>query len=348
MLAMVALLAVADVAANACADSDRFTFRVERARTGAVDGLEVQVEAGGPSGLRLSADSVRGGLIRVCIVGAAPGEMVDVRLNANGPRAFRLLYPPGGRVTITHQGSPSIVVCEVHGDCELLTLDEATRLIGRAKPVAAKLSSEEKESLFRAWLEKLEEQGMQSGRLVEALQRKERQIGASRAASELLSKFSLRAREVFDRFRRHAHEAIDYPSPGPSAQINEAVARYNPVFDEMKEKGDSYRKATADYWGASRSAEFQRLLQDALAIHAEIYTLNDLATLINDCRNGMRSCADRAAARTRVLDGVDRVGGDVDARLGRFDRSTGSFLEAMNEALFEATPRGAARGTDDR
>ena len=106
------------------------------------------------------------------------------------------------------------------------------------------------------------------------------------AASELLKRFSNRAGEVVDRFRRYGPDAIAHPSAGPIAQINAAIEAYAPVYDELKEKTDSYRKATAEFWGEGRSAEFQALVDEALRIHERVYSLNALGTLITDCRHG--------------------------------------------------------------
>ncbi len=335
MIPTVAILML--VASTECTDRDRYTLHVERARPGAVEGLEVEVEAGGPTGVRLAADSVRGGVVRVCITGASPGEMVDVRL---GSRTFRLLYPPGGRVPITHQGAPSIVVCEVDRDCEV-SRQEASNLIGLARPAAITLTAADKESFFQMWRHSLEVQGMHGGHFVEALKRKERQIGASRLASELLSRFVTRAKEVVDRFRRHGPDALDYPNAGPSAQIDEATARYRPVSDEIKRSGASYRKAISDSASEARSVEFQRLLDEALAIHQEIQALDELAQLITACRNHGASCGDRTAARVRILDGVDRICADAGARLNRFEQREGAFLGAMNDDLFATSPQEA-------
>ncbi len=337
---MLALLPVVALAAAAsaqteCADRDRFTFRVERARPGAVEGIEVHVELGRGG---VAADIVRAGLVRVCIAGGAPGEFVDVRLG-EGRWAFRVLYPPNGRLPITHQGSPTIVVCEVKRDCDLLTMDEAARLIKRAKPSATRLSAEDKEDLFRLWRDSLRAQGMQSGELIEALRKKERQVSASRAASELLSRFATRAVEIVDRFHRHAPDALDHPSAGPITQINAAIAAYNPVYEEMSEKADSYRKATADAWGGVRSVQFQALVDESLDIHSRIYSLNELARLITDCRHGWTTCSDRAAARTRILDGVGRIAVEVESRLQLFQRRKTAFLETLNEELFEVPPQ---------
>jgi hypothetical protein len=334
LLPALALVAAASVQAE-CADRDRFTFRVERVRPGPVEGIEVHVELGGGG---LAADTVRAGLVRVCIAGGAPGEFVDVRLG-EGKRAFRVLYPPNGRLPITHQGSPTIVVCEVKRDCDVLTMEEAGRLIQRAKPSATRLSAGDKEDLFRLWRDSLEAQGMQSGELVEALRRKERQVAASRAASELLSRFATRALEIVDRFRRHAPDALDHPSVGPLTQINAAVAAYNPVYEEMSEKADSYRKATADSWGEARSVQFQALVDEALDVHSRIYSLNELAGLITDCRHDWTTCPDKAAARSRILDGVGRIAVEVESRLQRFQRRKTAFLETLNEELFEVPSR---------
>jgi hypothetical protein len=346
MMALVKVLALlaGQSGPTGCADQDHFTFRVERARPGAVEGLEVQVEAGGPRGVSLAVDTVKAGHVRVCIRGGAPGELVEVRLAPARGRVFQLLYPPGGRLPITHQASPTIVVCEVEKDCDLLTMEEAVRLIKRAKPTTVSLGAEDKESLFRQWRDHLKNQGMERGELVEALRRKERQVAAARAASELLSRFGTRAKEAVERFRRYGPDALDHPSAGPITQINDAIASYNPVFNEMNERADSYRKATADAWGKKRSTEFQALIDDALAIHTRIYSLNELGQLITDCRHGWKTCPDRKAARSRVLDGAGRIAVEVDAQLLSFGQRRKAFLEDLNEELFEAPPKGDAFG----
>lgn len=302
------------------------------------DGIEVRVQAGGPGGIRRSVGIVNAGRIRVCIVGTSPGEFVDVRVSG-GKRAFRLLYPPRGRVPVSRWEPPTIVVCEVEKDCALLTSEEAARLVRRAIPSVASFSAEDKEAWFKLWRDFLKGQGMVSGELVETLLKKERQVAAASAASELLSRFSNRAIEVVDRFRRYGPDAIAHPSVGPITQINAAIDAYHPVYDELKEKTDSYRKATAESWGEERSAEFQALVDEALRIHQRIYALNALGTLITDCRHGWeKTCPDKTAAIVRVRVAAEQTAGEVDSELTTFVRRRNRFLETLNTELLEAAP----------
>jgi hypothetical protein len=332
--------AAAPAPAHRCTESDYFEFEVERVRGTAdgADGIEVRVQAGGAGGIRRSVGIVNGGRLRVCIVGAAPGEFVDVRVSG-GKRAFRLLYPPRGRVPVSRWEPPTIVVCEVEKDCGLLTTEEAARLVRRAIPSVASLRAEDKEAWFKLWREFLNGQGLVGGELVEAILKKERQVAAASAASELLSRFSNRANEVVDRFRRYGPDAIAHPSVGPVTQINAAIAAYHPIYDELKEKTDSYRKATAESWGEERSAEFQSLVDEALRIHQRIYALNALGTLITDCRHGWeKTCPDKAAAIVRVRVAAEHTAGEVESELTAFAWRRDRFLEALDEELLEAAP----------
>lgn len=325
------LVLLVALAQDACAGGERFGFAVKELRDGEVDGLEVRVDTVGASGV----DTVRGGRIRVCLVGGKAGDSAEISLPAR-TRAFHVLFPLGP-IPLGRGWSPTIVVCRVKRDCPLLTLEEARRLVQQAKPavVQATLTAREKEAFFAGWKKRLEEQGMRNGPLVEELRRKERQVAAARAASELLSRFTNRAREIVDRFRRYAPDALDHPSSGPFLQINSAIAAYNPVYDDLNEKADSYRKATADSWGRVRSGEFQRLVGEALRIHGRIYELNELGTLITDCRHGWKTCRDRPAARARILDGAGRIAGEVDADLNVFASKQNAFLERLDEQLFD-------------
>ncbi len=344
MLALALALVASQPLSAACAESDRFTFRVERADQALVEGVVIHVEAGGPQGVREAADTVKNGVARVCIFGGVPGEFVVVRVGEAAQRVFRLLYPPGGRLPITHQGSPTVVVCEVERDCDL-SREVADRVVRLVKPSVERLTAREKQLLFEQWRGFLEEQGVRQGALVEALRRKERQVQASVAASELLSRFDARAQEVVDRFRENADRALDYASGGPLQQIKAAIEGYAPVFWELREKTDGYRKATADAWGEPLSARFQALVDEARAIHERMYEpLNAIVALINDCRNGWK-CPDKERARARAREGAETIAVDVGARLKAFGERKRAFLEGMNEALFEAQGRAPAAAT---
>ncbi len=178
LLALVAMVATerpASSAAIECAESERFTIRVLRVSRGPVDGMEVQVEAQGYQG----TDSVKSGLIRICVHGGRPGAIVRVHLGGRASRAFRLLYPPNAEVVMTHESSPSIVVCKVR-ECETVTLGDIDELFDLVRKLAAGRSPEGRATLPAEWLRWLRGQGIEAGPLVAALADKERQTAVAR------------------------------------------------------------------------------------------------------------------------------------------------------------------------
>jgi hypothetical protein len=339
-LALVALGAAAGPAvpraAAQCASGDTFTFQVERPNGAPAKGLQVQVEAGGKSGIRRATDVVSdSGSILLCIRGASSGEMVDVRVT---PASFRLLYPMRARLPLSREGSPSIVVCEAGHDCGLLSAAEVTALIQKARPRAQAMSAEDKAAFFRDWAayarQLSQETKSDNAELLAALVRKERQIAASSRASVLLRRYVNRARELVVRFERHAERALAYPSAAHVQQINQAAVAYNPVYDEMNVGTDAYRKETSDYWSPEVSAEFRALIDEALEIHTQgIYPLNRTLTLINDCISKQPSCR-RDAARAAVERAVQNAAGVTLLRLERFDKKTTEWLDSLDGRLF--------------
>jgi len=321
-------------AADECPTASRFTFQVERPRGGSVQGLQVRVEAGGPRGVRLATDVVSdsGGLL-VCLPDGVSGEMVEVRLSHD---AFRLLYPPRGRLPLSREGSPSLVVCQIREDCALLSTEEVARLIRAAQPQAQGMTEAQKAAFFREWLDYAKQLGVENGELFATLVRKERQIEASTQASQLLSRFADRARELLVRFDRHALEAMDHPSNAPYGQINEARAAYNPVFDEMKDQRASYLQKTADYWPRDVSDRFSRLFEEALAFHyAEVFPLNEALHTVNDCHFKRPTCPDRAKGRASVTAATEHVRAVALPRLDAFEKDLRAWLDDVGRRLFD-------------
>jgi hypothetical protein len=324
-------------AAAECAASDAFTFQVERPNGAPAKGLQLHVEAGGRSGIRRATDVVSdSGSILLCIRNAASGEMVDVRL---AHPSFRLLYPLRARLPLSREGSPSIVVCEVGKDCGLLNAAEVSALIQKAQTRAQLMSPAEKAAFFHDWAEYArqlsQETNSDNAQLLAALVRKERQIAASSRASVVLRQYVNRARELLVRFDRHAERALSYPSKAQFKQMNEAFLAYNPVFDEMNDHTDAYRKDTSDYWSPEVSAELRALIDEAMEIHRRgIYPLNRTLTLITDCLGKRPACPGGDAALAAVQQAV-RESRDVTLpRLDAFDRKATDWLESLNGRLF--------------
>jgi hypothetical protein len=167
-----------------------------------------------------------------------------------------------------------------------------------------------------------------------ALVHGERRVEASSDASELLKRFTNRSREILDRFVRHAPTALDHPSPKPFEMMNEARSAYNPVFDELSEQSDAYVKKTSDYWSSDVSAEFQSLIDRALAIHRQyIHSLNAELTLINDCVHRQPGCPGKDAARAQVARAVEKTRGEAMPALDQFERDSKAWLQSLNERL---------------
>lgn len=331
------VLLVAPLVAGDCGSREQFMFKVEEVRQKPLRGLELVVEVSTPDGPVRSTDTVRDGAIRVCVAGGRTGQAARVTPSDRSP-GYQVLYPPASASQLVKESAPTIVVCRTDLDCPFLTREEARKLIERTKPlvVQASLSPQERKAFFAEWKRYLESQGMKSGVLVEELHRKERKVVASMAASELLSRFTNRAREIVDRFRRYGPEAIDHPSSGPFTQINNAIRDYNPVYDDLNEKVAAYRQETAELWGAARSTEYQYLVDEALRIHGRIYELNELGMLITDCRHRIqKTCPDKSAAQTRVIDGAGRVAGEVEAELDAFALRQRKFTDRLTDDLFE-------------
>jgi hypothetical protein len=348
-LVLVALIAgsAGSRAAAECAAQEAFTFQVERPSGAPAKGLQVHVEAGGRSGIRKATDVVSdSGSILLCIRDAASGEMVDVRV---AHPSFRLLYPLRARLPLSREGSPSIVVCEVGKDCGLLDASEVTALIQKAQARAQSMNAAEKAAFFHDWAEYArqlsQETQSDNAQLLAALVRKERQIAASSRASVLLRQYINRARELLVRFDRHAERALSYPSKAQFQQMNEAFLAYNPVFDEMNDHADAYRKETSDYWSSEVSAELRALIDEAMAIHRqEIYPLNRTLTLITDCLGKRPACPGGDAALAAVQQAVRESRDATLPRLEAFDRKTTDWLESLNDRLFgdAVIPRTAA------
>jgi hypothetical protein len=334
------LLALAATASGpvGCDRADHVIIRVERVPPGSVDGIVVRVEAGGAPGG--TADSVRSGRIRVCLPGVAPGDRVHVSLGEKGHRTFQLLFPPNGEVVIPRIGSPSVRICEVNKDCAYLSKRQVDQILSQA--LQHFRSTEEdlrrREVRFLGWVRSLQRR-IETGLLVEALRRKERQLAVARESLELLSRFTVRALGVIESFRSHALKALDHGGEIQSAEIRDAIEEYRPVAYDLGEKGESNEMNIAEYWGPEQSERFRALLEEAKVIHVRITALNEVKELMNACLHRWSECSDRDAARRKVGDGVARIASDVKPRLREFVRRKRSFMDSLSADLFRAEPQ---------
>ncbi len=329
-----------------CADSERFTIRVERVSHGPVDGIDVHVQLEGSQGG--TAERVRSGLIRVCVHGGTPGMIVSVWLGEETSRAFLLLYPPNAAVVITHGMSPSIVVCQVNSDCESMTHRQIAELFRLLKDLARERGPESRAALIAAWRKLLSDQGMEAGPLVEVLARKERQMKVAGKTLDLLSRFAARTRGLVESFRWHALDAIDDPGAGLLSMLIRAIDRYNEPSDEITERGDSHQMDIAQYWSSGLQQRFRDLREEARGIQSRVYGLMEAKELVSACGHRRSRCADRRAARQRVSDGVAEVAQQIEPLLKDFRQHRIDFLDAINEELFEPgeeTATGGARRT---
>jgi hypothetical protein len=333
--------------APACPDGERFTFKVERPDGTPARGLQLHIEAGGSSGVRSGTDVVSdSGGVLICIRNARSGEMVEVSVAAAD---FRILYPVNRHLPLSREGSPEIVVCQVRRDCNQLTTAEISALIQKAQPRTQSMTTAEKQAFFREWAEYARQLGRETSsdnaQLLTALLRKERQVAAASRASVLLHNFANQAREVLERFDRHAERLLAYGDRRESDEMNKAYLDYNPVFDELKQRADSYLRDAGDAWSPEVSAELRALIDEALAIHYQgIHTLNDTHVLIIDCVKKRPSCPGPEASRAAVRQACRTVREVTLPRLARFEARSKAWLDSLDERLFggQAGPEPAA------
>jgi len=266
--------------------------------------------------------------------------MVDIYV----PGTLRVLYPPQRRLPLTSKGSPSIVVCDAGRDCSLRSEAEVVALVQKLQTQTRSQTAEEKQATFRElqeWIRELSrETNANNEKLVTALYRKERQVKAASQASTLLRTFANRARDVLDSFDRHAERVLDTHSQRELDEMSDYIVAYNPIFNEMREKADSYLKDTSDYWSAEVSSELRALIDEALELHKQgIYPLNSAKLVIIDCvkKRAGPACTDREAARTTVQ-AARKTAREVTApRLERFDKRATKWLDSLDDRLFESS-----------
>jgi hypothetical protein len=317
------------------AECARFLLQVEHPDGRPARGLQVQVEAGGPAGVQVATSVVTDSGSLLIELKATSGAMVDVRVSEPG---FKLLYPPRARLPLTCEGSPAVVVCRTGQDCQLSGTDQVSAMLGKAESRIRDMTNEQMRTFFEEWIahtsEVSREANADNAELLAALVHGERRVEASSDASELLKRFTNRSREILDRFVRHAQAALDHPSHKPFEMMNEARSAYNPVFDELSEQSDAYVKKTSDYWSSDVSAEFQSLVERALAIHQQyIRSLNAELTLINDCVHRQPGCPGKDAARAQVARAVEKTRGEAMPALDQFERDSKVWLQSLNERL---------------
>ncbi|HEX3478057.1 MAG TPA: hypothetical protein VHT91_23710 [Kofleriaceae bacterium] len=341
----VALITAAQVAvagptlpsATECASNDSFDFHVTRPDATPAKGLQLLVEAGGEKGVRHGADTVSAsGSVSICLFNARSGEMVEVQVAS---ASFKILYPLRGHLPLSREGSPEIVVCEVGRDCNQLTTQQIAALIQKAQPRTQAMTAAEKQAFFREWADYARQLGRETNsdyaQLLGTLLRKERQVSAASRASVLLRRFVNQAREVLDRFDRHAERVLSHFDRRELDEMNKAYLAYNPVFDELSERADSYLKDAGDAWNPGVSAELRALIDEALEIHKQgIYTLNGMNTLINDCIGKRPECPGPEASRAAVQAARRTVIEVTLPRLDRFEKRSTQWLASLDERLF--------------
>jgi hypothetical protein len=245
---------------------------------------------------------------------------------------------------LTSKGSPSIVVCEAGRDCSLRTETEVVGLLQKLQAQTRATTAEQKQATLHElqdWVRELSrETNANNEKLVTALYRKERQIKAASQASTLLRSFVNRARDVLDGFDRHAERVLDTRSQRELDEMSGYILAYNPIFNELREKADSYLKDTSDYWSAEVSSELRALIDEALEIHKQgIYPLNSTKLVIIDCirKRPGPACPDREAARANVRAARKTAREVTLPRLEQFDKRATKWLDSLDDRLFESS-----------
>lgn len=325
-----------------CAPADTFTFQVERPNGAHASGLQIGVQAGGKAGVRRATSVVDdSGNISLCIRNASSGEMVEIHTVSAD---YRVLYPSRGRLPLSHEDSPSIVVCEARSDCTLNTTAEVIRLLHKAQPQVRPMTASEREAFFRDWVEYTrqvsQDTNANNAKLLTALVRKERQVAAASRAAILLKRFANRARELLVRFDRHAEQVLVQRDRAVRAselkEMNEAYVAYNPVFDELTEQSEAYLTETGDYWSPEVSVGLRALFDEALRIHHDgIYPLNTASTLINHCVRKLPECPGSDTARAAVQRATKSVREVTLPQLDRFEARSKGWLGALDDQLFD-------------
>jgi hypothetical protein len=324
-----------------CALADTFTFQVERPNRTPAKGLDLAVEARGAPRVRVVASVSVSGSLKICIPKASAGDVVDVYV---GSEAYRVLYPSRGRVTLSREDSPSIVVCEAHKDCALMTAADISALIQKSQSQVRSMTASERAAFFRDWAayarQLSTEMNANNAQLLAALFRKERQVAAASSASVFLKQFINRARELLVRFERHAEHVLVVRDREARAheleEMKKAYLAYNPIFDELREKSDAYLKDTSDYWSPEVSGQLRALFDEALQIHQNgIYPLNTSSMLINDCIRQLPRCPGPDAALKAVQEATKTVRDVTSPQLDRFEKRAKQWLGSLDDQLFD-------------
>jgi DNA repair exonuclease SbcCD ATPase subunit len=293
------------------------------------------------------------GRVVVQLPGACPGDMVSVIVK----KPFGLLYPSSRRVPLSRDpdGAP-LVVCEI-GKCSLSN-EAADQLTRKILDEVKKLERPDGEALLGDLKRQIDELQVQNQQLVAFVEKKERQIAAARQASRLLSQYENRAQELSDRFARHALRATAYPGQpdvgaisgsakagsgpsGPADQINAGIVAFNEVFDELRGKSDDYAKGMLGYWSNDASAEFQRLVGAALAIHDDIYRFNEVKDRINDLNRKLIAKSEVEKTKKWIGEETLEISSTVNRRLQTFHEESRGFLASLDREFLDdpTTPK---------
>jgi hypothetical protein len=324
----------------ACSPDSTFSFQVERPSGAPATNVRLTVEVSGASGAsRLDAVVNEVGNVTFCIDKDSLGKMVDVYVPAN----LRVMFPSRQRVPLIRDGSPSIVVCEANRDCVLRSEAEITTFLQRLQTQTRTMSGPQMTAMFHELQESIarlsRDLNADNEKLIKALARKERQVKAATQAWTLLRTFSNRARELLERFDRHAERVLETRSQRELDDISNAITAYNPVFDELSERADAYVMETRDYWSSEVSNELRSLFDEALAIHKQgIYPLNRTKLVIIDCikKRPGPACASIETAHAAVQAARKNMSEVTLPRLERFAGAAAKWRQPLDDQLFEA------------
>jgi hypothetical protein len=322
----------------ACPPEYTFTFQVERPNGAPAKNVRLTVGVRGGSGSdRRPAVVDDTGNIMLCLDKDRSGEMVDLYV----PENVKVMYPSRQRLPLSHDGSP-IVVCEASRDCAVHSEAEIAALFQKLQAQTRSMTKTQKAEMLHElqdWIGQLSrETNANNEKLIKALYRKERQVKAASQASTLLRAFNNRARELLERFARHAERVLDSRSPRELDDMREAITAYNPIFNELNERADAYLKETNDYWSSEVSSELRSLIDEALEIHKQgIHSLNNTKLVIIDCIKKLPgpACPDIKAARTAVQMARKTTSEVTLPRLDRFDSRVTKWLSSLDDRLFD-------------
>jgi hypothetical protein len=323
----------------ACPPDRSFSFQVERPSGAPARNVRLIVEVGGASGTsRQDAVVNETGNVMFCLDKDSSGKMVDVYVPAN----LKVMYPSRQRLPLTREGSPSIVVCEASRDCAVHSEAEIAALLQKLQAQTRSMTKTQKAEILHElqdWIGQLSrETNANNEKLIRTLYQKERRIKAASQTSTLLRTFVNRARELLERFNRHAERVLQSHSQRELDDMSEAITAYNPIFNEMSERADAYLKETSDYWSSEASSDLRSLIDEALEIHKQgIHPLNGTKLVIIDCikRRPGPACSNIEAARATVQAARKTTSGVTIPRLNRFDSRVTAWLSSLDDRLFD-------------